>query len=69
VLVAYTDGVTEALNPQGAEFAEERLRSIIEQSMHLTAEEITARVLANVHDWRSSAPQHDDITLIVGKVK
>lgn len=69
VLVAYTDGVTEALNPQGAEFGEERLRSIVEQSMHLTAEEITAQVLANVRAWRSSAPQHDDITLIVGKVK
>lgn len=68
-LVAYTDGVTEALNPADAEFGEERLRSIIVESTHLTARELTRRIMASVKDWQRDAPQHDDITLVIAKVK
>ena len=68
-LVAYTDGVTEALNPADAEFGEERLRSILVESTHLTARELTERIMASVKDWQRDAAQHDDITLVVAKVK
>jgi sigma-B regulation protein RsbU (phosphoserine phosphatase) len=68
-LVVYTDGVTEALNPAGVEFGEENLRSIVVESLDLPARALAARVIAKVLEWQGQAAQHDDITLIVVKVK
>jgi sigma-B regulation protein RsbU (phosphoserine phosphatase) len=69
ILVVYTDGVTEALNPTGVEFDEEKLRSIVVESLRLPARELAARVIAKVLEWQGRASQHDDITLIIVKVK
>jgi sigma-B regulation protein RsbU (phosphoserine phosphatase) len=69
ILVIYTDGVTEALNPAGVEFGEEKLRSIVVESLQLPARELAARVIEKVLEWQGQASQHDDITLIVVKVK
>src|SRR5712692_677745 len=68
-LVVYTDGVTEALNPAGVEFGEEKLRSIVVESLRLPAHESAENVIARVLEWQGQASQHDDITLIVVKVK
>jgi sigma-B regulation protein RsbU (phosphoserine phosphatase) len=69
VLAIYTDGITEAEDPAGVEFGEERLRSILIESRPLPAHESTKNVIARVLEWQAQAPQHDDITLIVVKVK
>jgi phosphoserine phosphatase RsbU/P len=69
LLVAYTDGVTEAMNPEDVEFGEARLRAIIVESLSLTAHELADRIIAKVREWQGDAPQHDDITLIVLRVK
>jgi sigma-B regulation protein RsbU (phosphoserine phosphatase) len=69
ILVVYTDGVTEALNPAGVEFGEEKLRSTVVESLRLPARESAARMIAKVLEWQGRASQHDDITLIVVKVK
>ena len=69
ILAVYTDGVTEAVNPAGAEFGEEKLRSILVESLRLPVHESAKKVIAEVLEWQGQAPQHDDITLIVVKVK
>jgi sigma-B regulation protein RsbU (phosphoserine phosphatase) len=69
VLAVYTDGVTEAVNPAGVEFGEENLRSVLIESLRLPAHESAKKVIARVLEWQGQAPQHDDITLIVVKVK
>jgi sigma-B regulation protein RsbU (phosphoserine phosphatase) len=69
MLVIYTDGVTEALNPAGVEFGEEKLRSIASESPQLPARELAEEIIATVVRWQAQAAQHDDITLIVVKVK
>lgn len=69
LLVVYTDGVTEALNRGGVEFGEARLRSILVDSVQLSAQECANKVLREVLKWQGQASQHDDITLIVVKVK
>jgi phosphoserine phosphatase RsbU/P len=68
-LVVYTDGVTEALNPAGVEFGEEKLRSMVTESLQLPARELAKEIIAKVLRWQAQAAQHDDITLIVVKVK
>lgn len=68
VLLAFTDGVTEALNPQGEEFGEERLKELVCQVVHLPVQEITARISAAIKDWIQDAPQHDDLTFVALKM-
>ena len=69
LLVAYTDGVTEALNPEGEEFGEARLHSIIAGGAQLSAHGLTMRIVETVREFCRDTPQHDDLTLVVMKVK
>jgi phosphoserine phosphatase RsbU/P len=69
VLVAYTDGVTEALNLEGEEFGECRLERVLAASTRLSADEISSAIVERVRQWCGSAPQHDDLTFVVLKVK
>jgi serine phosphatase RsbU (regulator of sigma subunit) len=69
VVVAYTDGVVDALNPQQEEFGEERLRDIIRLSLSLNAAQICERIAERLQAFVTKSPQWDDITLVVMKVK
>jgi len=69
VLVAYTDGVTEAWSPEGEEFGEERLRNAVVSAWQLPAREIADLVVQRVREWSREAPQADDLTLVVARVR
>jgi sigma-B regulation protein RsbU (phosphoserine phosphatase) len=69
VLVAYTDGLTEAFNPEEEEFGEQRLRQALMESSNLTASAIGERILESVRAWCASAPLQDDLTLVVMRMK
>jgi sigma-B regulation protein RsbU (phosphoserine phosphatase) len=69
VLVAFTDGVTEALNAADEEFGEERLKAVLGNLLHLPAPEISARLTQELRGWIDDAPQHDDLTFVVMKVE
>jgi sigma-B regulation protein RsbU (phosphoserine phosphatase) len=69
ILIAYTDGVSEAFNGAGEEFGEARLREMASVSAHLSAQELTDRIIDEVRDWSGDTPQFDDLTLVVMKVK
>jgi sigma-B regulation protein RsbU (phosphoserine phosphatase) len=69
LLAAYTDGVTEAQNMVGEEFGEERLKETLATVAHLPADKIREAVLRNVREWCADAPQYDDLTFILMKVK
>jgi phosphoserine phosphatase RsbU/P len=66
LLVIYTDGVTEAQNPRGDEYGEERLAELIEANRDLSLNEILVLIQANVQEF-SGATQADDITLIIAR--
>ena len=68
LLVAFTDGVTEALNPNEEEFGEERLKDLLLQVAHLPIAEITSSIARELRNWIAEAPQHDDLTFVVMKV-
>jgi serine phosphatase RsbU (regulator of sigma subunit) len=69
VLLAFTDGVPEAHNPESDEYGEERLQQVLRQTAHLPADEISARISAEMKDWIRDAEQYDDLTFIVMKVR
>jgi serine phosphatase RsbU (regulator of sigma subunit) len=68
VLVAYTDGVVEALNPKQEEFGEERLSDTVRSSLSLSAAEICKRIAEQLQAFAVESPQCDDVTLVVMKV-
>ena len=69
IVVVFTDGVTEAMNEKREEFTEERLFKIIEENANLSSKELNAKIIDELSKFVGTAPQHDDISLIVMKVK
>jgi len=66
ILVLYTDGVTEATDPQGREFGTERLARVAARHQHEPAAQISAAVLAAIAAHTDgTVEQADDITLLV----
>jgi serine phosphatase RsbU (regulator of sigma subunit) len=65
LLVAYTDGVTEALNPMAEEFGEERLKGLLCEAAGLPAEDVSATLAASMREWIGPAEQYDDLTCVV----
>jgi len=69
LLVAFTDGVTEAVNAAGEEYGEERLKRLLSDAVGATAQDVSARLAAGVRDWIGAAEQHDDVTVVVLAVR
>jgi len=69
ILVAYTDGITEAANASGEQWGLERFESLLRSCSQMTSNEIVERILAEVSDFANGEPQHDDVTLVVMKVQ
>jgi sigma-B regulation protein RsbU (phosphoserine phosphatase) len=67
LLVFYTDGLTEARNPAGHMFGEERLRTVIAGHLHASAEQVQHAVVDALGGFSGNAPQTDDFTLLVVK--
>jgi sigma-B regulation protein RsbU (phosphoserine phosphatase) len=63
-VVLFTDGVTEACDPEGQEFGEERLLRILEEGRALRAGELQEKILSAVAEF-SRAHWADDATLLV----
>lgn len=68
VLVAYTDGVSEAMNPEDEEWGEARMMETIESCRGLDAARTIEYVMAGADAFAYGAPQHDDMTLTVLRV-
>jgi phosphoserine phosphatase RsbU/P len=68
-LIAFTDGLPEARNAQDEEFDEERIKEAVAAAGRLSAPEIRDEIARRVKEWVANAPQHDDLTFIVMKVK
>ena len=65
LLVAYTDGISEAMNPAEEEYGEERLALVLSELRELGPTEVIAGVLRQVDAFVAGAKQHDDMTLVV----
>lgn len=67
VLVLYTDGITEAMNPDEEEFGIERTREILLKHSDKSAIEIQDMLINAIVSHAGSQKQSDDITLMVIK--
>jgi len=65
ILVVYSDGLTDAENPQGEMFGEERLLKLIRQEAPSGSQAIEQRLLKAIEAFTQSLPQTDDITFVV----
>ena len=64
-VVFYTDGVVEAINPQGELFGFDRLLGMLETMRELPPGDIIRRVIQSVQGFAAGEPQSDDITIVV----
>jgi phosphoserine phosphatase RsbU/P len=64
-LVLYSDGITEALDPAGDEYGEERLIHSLRDRMGQGANAMADGVLRDVANFRQTCPPADDMTLLV----
>jgi sigma-B regulation protein RsbU (phosphoserine phosphatase) len=65
VIVLYTDGIVEAMNPAGEIFGFDRLLETVGASSGASAEALLQEILARVNSFAAGALQHDDLTVIV----
>lgn len=65
LLVIYSDGISEAVNVLDEQFGEERLLAVIKEDWQASAAELVERVLAAVQQHAGTAPQADDMTLMI----
>ncbi len=66
-VVLYSDGITEANNPAGSFYGDDRLVSISLANADRPAEEMQEQILSDLRSFVDAAPQSDDITLLVLK--
>ncbi len=67
LLVIYSDGITEAVNPAQELFGEARLAAVLEEHRHASAQELIDRIIGAVRAYAGPASQADDMTLVVVK--
>ena len=67
ILMLFSDGVTEATNPSGELFSEERFEQWLLDHNQLSAEDMKDALLKTLRDYADGSPQSDDITFIIVK--
>jgi len=65
LMVLYTDGVTDALNPQGEEYGMERLMATLAEVRQKSAEEIAATIENELQTFMDGRDPYDDVTLLI----
>jgi len=68
VLVAFTDGISEAMTADYEEWGEERLIASARQNVGMAAQNIVTSMVTAADGFTAGAPQSDDLSLVVLKV-
>jgi phosphoserine phosphatase RsbU/P len=68
VLVAFTDGISEAMTAGYEEWGEERLIAAAKSNTCLMAQDFVTAMVASADKFTAGAPQNDDMSLVVLKV-
>jgi phosphoserine phosphatase RsbU/P len=65
VLVAYTDGISEAMNEAEDEWGEDRLKEAVRPHRAVPARDLIGRIMTSADAFVAGAQQHDDMTVVV----
>lgn len=68
-VVLYSDGITEAENVAGDEFENERLETLLRDHIDGSANELRDAIAAAVDAFAGEAPQKDDQTIVIARLK
>jgi phosphoserine phosphatase RsbU/P len=69
LIVAYTDGLCETANSRGEEWGFGRLMATISACSYRKARDIVDRVLETAGAFAGNCPQHDDMTIWLGRIE
>jgi serine phosphatase RsbU (regulator of sigma subunit)/dihydrofolate reductase len=65
ILLAFTDGISEAMNASEDEWGEARMIAEAQAHADLNAEDLLQRLFRTADAFAAGAPQHDDMTIVV----
>ena len=65
ILVVYSDGVTEAMDPNGEMFGETRLMDVVRESAAAGGAAVQDAILEAVRSFMGNASAYDDLTVLV----
>lgn len=68
LLLGYTDGVSECMNPRDEEWGEDKLAELLRANRNLPSAALVDRIMKDADLFANGAKQHDDMTLILMKV-
>ena len=69
LIALFTDGITEAMNPDEEQFGEQRLTRVLEEHRDADVAAVRHEILGSVSRFAGAARQHDDMTLVLLKVQ
>ena len=69
VLIVFSDGVPEAMNPADEEFGEDRLKELLRTVANLPIDQMSTNITQELKEWIQDAAQYDDLTFLLLKVK
>jgi sigma-B regulation protein RsbU (phosphoserine phosphatase) len=68
LFVAFTDGISEAMNASNEEWGEEKLIEAAWKLDSQSASQCVTSLIASADQFAAGAKQHDDMTIIVARV-
>jgi len=68
VLLGFTDGISECMNPRDEEWGDDRLLEVLRANRGLQGVDLADRIMTEADAFAAGAKQHDDMTLIIMKV-
>ncbi len=69
MLVGFTDGISEAMNPAEEEWGEDAMLDELKKITGKSSEEISHHIVAEADKFANGAKQHDDMTMIVVRIE
>jgi phosphoserine phosphatase RsbU/P len=67
-LVAFTDGISEAMNSADEEWGEDRMMAAIQKCDGMNADQLMQQIFVEADKFVAGAKQHDDMTVVILRI-